>query len=178
MGDTTEGAQENKRGLRLILLGSVASAGYVLLAKMKVVAEGLSVTLRVGGGGTVFVPGLSFALIGVGHLVGLTVGIAMIVGLVISYFVLLPIWTSGDLEGVADITKVINATFKHDIRLIGNGAIAVAAVWTLIKILGPVLKGITDSIASSRKRRATARSWTSPSATCRSPTSRASCCCP
>ncbi|MET9326128.1 oligopeptide transporter, OPT family [Tsukamurella sp. NPDC003166] len=153
VGDTAEGATENKRGLRLILLGSVASAGYVLLAKMKIVAEGLSATLRVGSGGTVFVPGLSFALIGVGHLVGITVGIAMIVGLVISYFVLLPIWTAGDLDGVADISKVINATFKHDIRLIGAGAIAIAAVWTLIKILGPVLKGIADSIASSRKRR-------------------------
>lgn len=153
VGDTAEGASENKRGLRLIVLGSLASAGYALLAKMKIVAEGLSTTLRIGNGGTLFVPGLSFALIGVGHLVGVTVGFAMIVGLVISYFVLLPMWTAGDLPETGSITKVISTAFSTEVRLIGAGAIAVAAVWTLIKILGPVLRGIADSIASSRKRR-------------------------
>lgn len=153
VGDTAEGASENKRGLGLIVLGSLASAGYALLAKMKVVAEGLSTTLRIGNGGTLFVPGLSFALIGVGHLVGVTVGFAMIVGLVISYFVLLPIWTAGDLPDTGSITKVISTAFSTEVRLIGAGAIAIAAVWTLIKILGPVLRGIADSIASSRKRR-------------------------
>ncbi|WP_248490010.1 OPT family oligopeptide transporter [Tsukamurella sp. PLM1] len=153
VGDTAEGASENKRGLHLIILGSVAAAGYALLAKMKFVAEGLSTTLRIGNGGSLFVPGLSFALIGVGHLVGVTVGVAMIVGLVISYFVLLPIWTAGDLPETGSITKVISTAFSTEVRLIGAGAIAIAAVWTLVKILGPVLRGIADSIASSRKRR-------------------------
>ncbi|WP_019201550.1 OPT family oligopeptide transporter [Tsukamurella sp. 1534] len=153
VGDTAEGAQENKRGLRLILLGSFAAAAYALLGKMKVVAEGLSTTFRVGNGGTMFVPGLSFALIGVGHLVGVTVGFAMIVGLVISYFVLLPMWTAGELPDTGDIADAVSGVFATEIRLIGAGAIAVAAIWTLIKILGPVLRGIADSIASSRKRR-------------------------
>ncbi|ADG80766.1 Oligopeptide transporter, OPT family OS=Tsukamurella paurometabola (strain ATCC 8368 / DSM /CCUG 35730 / CIP 100753 / JCM 10117 / KCTC 9821 / NBRC 16120/ NCIMB 702349 / NCTC 13040) OX=521096 GN=Tpau_4197 PE=4 SV=1 [Tsukamurella paurometabola] len=153
VGDTAEGAQENKTGLRLILLGSLASAGYALLGKMKVVAESISIPVKIGSGGTIVVPGLSFALIGVGHLVGVTVGIAMIVGLVISYFVLLPIWTSGELGGGEAFSDVVNGIFKNDIRLIGAGAIAVAAVWTLVKILGPVLRGVAESIASARKRR-------------------------
>lgn len=37
-------------------------------------------------------------------------------------------------------------------RFIGAGTIGVAALWTLFKIVGPVVRGIQGSIASSRAR--------------------------
>jgi hypothetical protein len=43
-----------------------------------------------GTGATTVSTSLSMALIGVGHLVGMAVGIAMLVGLIISWFVLVP----------------------------------------------------------------------------------------
>ena len=48
---------------------------------------------------------LSLALIGVGHLVGLTVGIAMLVGVFISFIVLLPLRTAGQLPAGADLAE-------------------------------------------------------------------------
>lgn len=91
VGDSPTGAEENKAGLRVIVLGAVASAVYSLLTKLKVISDTVSGTLKIGTGGTLFNAGILMSLIGIGHLVGVAVGVAMLVGLLISYAVLLPI---------------------------------------------------------------------------------------
>src|SRR4029079_15899503 len=125
-----------RRSLRAIVLGALASAGFSLLAALKVIGNDVSAAFRVGSGGTLFGASLSLALIGVGHLVGVTVGIAMLVGLLISYGILLPTLTWGDLPSGTDVSDVVSSTFGHEVRFVGAGTIAVAAVWTLLKILG------------------------------------------
>lgn len=154
VGDSTEGHEENKRGLKVIIAGALGAACFLLLAKLKLVAEGVDKAFRVGSGGTMIGSSLSLALIGVGHLVGITVGIAMIVGLVISWGVLLPMYTAGQVGGGEPLADVVGAVFKSDIRLIGAGAMGVAAVWTLLKIIGPIIKGIKDALASTNARAA------------------------
>ena len=95
---------------------------------------------------------LSLALAGVGHLVGVGVGIAMIVGLLISYGVLLPMRTWGTAVADKDLADFVGATFASEVRIVGAGAIAIAAIWTFLKILGPIVTGIRESLASSAKR--------------------------
>ena len=151
--DTEEGADGNRKSLRAILLGAVAAASFSLLAALKLVGNEVSAAFSVGSGGTLFGASLSLALIGVGHLVGVTVGAAMIVGLLISYGVLLPTLTWGDLPADADVSDVVSSTFGTEVRFVGAGAIAVAAVWTLLKILGPIVRGIRAAAVSSRARR-------------------------
>ncbi|MGP5929936.1 OPT family oligopeptide transporter [Corynebacterium glyciniphilum] len=145
--------QDNRDGLRAIVVGGLASAGMSLLSALKVTAAELSTTFRVGAGGTMVGSSLSLALIGVGHLVGPTVGIAMIVGLLISFGLLLPVFTGGELPVVGDISDVVSETFAGDVRFVGAGAMAIAAVWTLLKIIGPVVRGIAASLAASRARK-------------------------
>ncbi|WP_243837805.1 OPT family oligopeptide transporter [Cumulibacter soli] len=153
VGDTERGAQENRGGLRLIVLGGLASAGYALLAGLKVVAGSVTTAFKVGAGGTMIGASMSMALIGIGHLVGISVGIAMIVGLLIAYGVLLPVQTSGELGGIP-LEDGVNSIFANDVRFIGAGAIAIAAIWTLVKMLAPIARGIKDAATSARKRRA------------------------
>ena len=148
-----EGAEENRKSLRAILVAALVAAGFSLLAALKVISNEISTAFRVGSGGTLFGASLSLALIGVGHLVGVTVGAAMIVGLLISYGVLLPTLTSGDVPTTGDISDVVSSTFSTEVRFVGAGAIAVAAVWTLLKILGPIVRGIRAAAVSSRERR-------------------------
>jgi putative OPT family oligopeptide transporter len=148
-----EAAENNRRSLRAIVVGSLAAAGFSLLAALKVIGNEVSAAFRVGSGGTLFGASLSLALIGVGHLVGVTVGAAMIVGLLISYGILLPTLTWGDLPASADVSDVVSTTFGTEVRFVGAGAIAVAAVWTLLKILGPIIRGIRAAAVSSRARR-------------------------
>lgn len=150
VGDTE--SADNSKGLRVIVVGGVASAGYSLLAAMKAVASEVTGFFRVGPGATMLGGSLSLALIGVGHLVGLTVGIAMLVGVFISFIVLLPLRTAGQVGPGVELADAVSATFSSEIRFIGVGAMAVAALWTLLKIARPVVAGVAASLASSRAR--------------------------
>ncbi|WP_420174800.1 OPT family oligopeptide transporter [Luteococcus sp. OSA5] len=150
VGDSAEGGEENARGLKVITVAGLSAAAFTLLAKTKAVAEGVSHTFRVGTGGTMVGTSLSMALIGVGHLVGITVGIAMVVGLLISYGVILPFMTRGQLDPAEPLDSAVQAIFSSDVRLIGAGTMAVAAVWTLVKIIGPIIKGISESLAAHK----------------------------
>jgi putative OPT family oligopeptide transporter len=154
VGETAvDGGEGNKRSLIAILVGSLVAAGFSLLAAMKVILSDVSAYFRVGSGGSMVGASLSLALIGVGHLVGVTVGFAMVVGLVISFFVLLPTLTWGNIADGSAVEDVVSSTFSHDVRFVGAGAIAIAAIWTLLKIMGPIVKGIRASAASTRARR-------------------------
>ena len=145
--------EENAKGLRVIVAGGITSAVMALLTAMKAAASEVTAYFKLGAGATTLGTSLSTALIGVGHLVGLPVGIAMLVGVVISYFILLPIFTTGDITGATALADVVDTTFSDDIRFIGVGTMAIAAIWTLLKIAAPIAVGIRQSLASSRARK-------------------------
>ena len=154
VGAGVGGAEENKRGLAAIMLSSLVSAAYAILAQTKIVAAEAARSFPFGAGATTVTTSLSMALIGVGHLVGLAVGIAMFVGLLISWFVLVP-WQTGlaGIASVADLETLVSTTFRSKVRFIGAGTIGVAALWTLLKIIAPIIKGVTSAIAASRARK-------------------------
>ena len=155
VGAGVGGAEENKRGLAAILASSLASAGYFLLAKAKLVAEAASKSFRLGQGATAASASFSMALIGVGHLVGMAVGIAMIVGLLISWAWIVPHWTTDPTlitAAAGDLDKLVSSAFRQKARIIGAGTIGLAAIWTLLKIIGPIFKGIAAALAANRAR--------------------------
>ena len=149
---SAEGAAENKAGLSALLWNSLVAAGFTLLTQMKVAAGEVSKWFSVGAGATGIAGGPGFALFGVGHLVGLSVGLAQLVGLVTGWWILLPILT----QGVAgpDAETIANTVFRADVRFFGAGVIAVAALWTLLKIARPVIGGIRSAMAASKARHA------------------------
>jgi putative OPT family oligopeptide transporter len=155
VGAGVGGAEENKRGLAAIVLSSIVSAAYAFLAQTKFLAADAAKTFKFGGGATTVSTSLSMALIGVGHLVGLGVGIAMFIGLLISWFVLVP-WQTGMAGALTapDLEALVGTLFREKVRFIGAGTIGVAAIWTLVKIIGPIVKGIASAIAANRARRA------------------------
>ncbi len=152
VGDTHSGAADNQRGLHTIIMGALASAGYSLLNAFKVLNSSISTAFKVGSGGSIFGVGMSFALIGVGHLVGLTVGISMLIGMGLSYGVLLPFYSAGRVEDGSGMADSISTIFAQDVRFVGAGTMAIAAIWTFIKIVGPIVKGIKEAVISSRAR--------------------------
>jgi len=153
VGESSRGAEEGRIGIRMIATGSVAGAGFVLLSNLKVLASDVSWYFRAGPAGSMLGASLSMALIGVGHLVGLGVGIAMLVGMAISFGIILPIYSVGQFGAGEAVSDVIDKVFSDDVRMIGAGTIAIASIWTLLKIMRPIIKGITSSIAATRNRR-------------------------
>jgi putative OPT family oligopeptide transporter len=158
VGAGVGGTEENRRGLVMIVVSSIASAGYALLAAMQVVAGAAAKSLRVGGGSgaTQVSTSFSLALIGVGHLVGLAVGAAMFLGLLISWAYLVPHYTSlaGAIPAGTSLDDFVGDTFVHKVRFIGAGTIGVAAIWTLLRIIGPIVAGVSGAIAANRERKA------------------------
>ena len=157
VGAGVGGPEENRRGLVMIIWSSVAAALYQLLASMGAVAGSAAKSFRTGGGSSATQVSASFslALIGVGHLVGLAVGAAMFVGLLISWAYLVPHYTSiaGAIPVGTSLDDFIGDTFVHKVRFIGAGTIGIAAIWTLLRIIGPIVSGIRGALASNHKRK-------------------------
>jgi putative OPT family oligopeptide transporter len=147
-----EGGEESARGLGIIVVNAVVSAGFAILTQTKLVAAEAATWFRVGAGATGISGGLSFALLGAGHLVGISVGMAMFAGVVIGWWILLPILTSGgSVTGTAEV--IATTMFRSDVRFFGAGVIGVAAIWTLLKIAGPVVGGVRSALAASAAKR-------------------------
>ena len=146
------GSEENKRGLATILVNSLLSAGLSLLISMKLVAGEIARYFKVGAGATGASTSLSLALVGVGHLVGLSVGLAMLLGMAISWIGLVPYFSQG-VAG-ADAAEIAGSVFREKARFIGAGTIGVAAIWTLLKIIGPIVQGLKSAMAASAARSA------------------------
>src|SRR5687768_4753111 len=147
VGAGVGGAEENRRGLKMIVLSSLVSAAYAILAQTKLAVTAAARSFPFAGGATSVTSSLSMALIGVGHLVGMAVGIAMLVGVIISFFILLP-WLTGTAGLPAtDVEAFVGTVFRQEVRFIGAGTIGVAAIWTLLRILGPIISGIRTAIA-------------------------------
>jgi putative OPT family oligopeptide transporter len=147
-----DGAEESARGLWVLIWGSLASAGFAILTQTKLVAAEAAAWFRAGAGATGIAGGLSFALLGVGHLVGLSVGMAQLLGLVTGWWVLLPNLTAGQPMPGESVEAWASAVFRSEVRFFGAGVIGVAAVWALLRIAGPVLRGIRSAFAASRAR--------------------------
>ena len=146
--------EESRDGLRAVLWGSVVSATFALIVATRVFASDVVRYFRVGARGvTGFDFFLSFALFAVGHLVGLWVGIAMLVGALIGWAWGVPHYSA--LAASTDsIVHLAQATWSHQVRFVGAGTIGVAAVWTLAKLIRPVAAGLRSAMAASRARAA------------------------
>jgi putative OPT family oligopeptide transporter len=156
VGAGVGGTEENRRGLSMIIWSSIVSAGYALLAAMQLVAGAARKSFTVGSGATQVSTSFSLALIGVGHLVGVAVGAAMFIGLLISWAYLVPHYTSlaGAIPAGTSLDDFIGDVFVHKVRFIGAGTIGIAAIWTLLRIIGPIIAGIRGAIAANVERKA------------------------
>src|SRR6476660_7714913 len=157
VGAGVGGAEENRRGLALISGSTLVSAAYFIIAKTRLLVDAAARNFRVGAGASGISANLSMALIGVGHLVGLAVGLAMVVGLLISWAVIVPHWTQDPgiiAQAAGDLDKLVGTAFKLKARMVGAGTIGVAAIWTLLRIIGPIVAGIRAALAANRERKA------------------------
>jgi len=154
VGAGVGGAEENRRGLNMILASSIVSALFAAVAQTRLLVAEVARAFPLGGGATAASASLSMALIGVGHLVGITVGIAMLIGMLISWGVLVPWQTSLAGLPASELEGFVNTVFREKVRFIGAGTIGVAAIWTLLRILGPIIAGIRTALAANRERRA------------------------
>ncbi|MFL5551695.1 MAG: OPT family oligopeptide transporter [Gemmatimonadaceae bacterium] len=151
-GETKDDTGEAREGLRAVILGSVASAGLAIVTATRIAAGGLTGFYRIGAtAASGYDFGWSLALLGAGHLVGLSVGMAMLLGQVISWLIALPILTS---MNPATATEALGAhtiaIWRTQVRFLGAGVIGIAAIYTLARLAKPVVGGLVSTLAASR----------------------------
>jgi putative OPT family oligopeptide transporter len=150
-GDTPEAEADSRNGLVVLMAGAVTAAAFAVLTAMQVFAGEVSRFFRTpNDGATGLGAQMSLALLGAGHLVGIAVGAAQLVGLVITWGVAVPLLTAHAPAGAAaDIAQTV---WSHKVRFLGAGAIGVSAIWTLVKLAVPLAAGVTSALAAQRKR--------------------------
>ena len=146
-----DGNEESRQGLAAITVNAIASAVFFALSQTRLVVDEAAVYFRVGASSTGVASSLSMALFGVGHLVGISVGMAMFAGILIAWGVLVPVLTAA-LPAADSAQHLALGVFRTDIRFFGAGVIGVAAVWTFSRILGPIVAGLRAAMAASAAR--------------------------
>jgi putative OPT family oligopeptide transporter len=144
---------DTREGLWAVIYGSIASAVLYLLTASRLAAAEVTGVFRVGSGpgASGYDMSFSMALLGAGYLVGLSVGAAMLFGLVIAWAAAVPILTSILPASGQGLEDFVGSVWLHKVRFIGAGAIAIAAIWTLTKLAGPVISGVVSTMAASRR---------------------------
>ncbi|KAF1691706.1 oligopeptide transporter, OPT family [Pseudoxanthomonas jiangsuensis] len=104
--------------------------------------------------------GLSPALLGVGYIVGLNVGIVVLSGAILSWHIAIPLYHAFFLgsdpalaAGIAGApaADAAFAIWSAKIRFLGVGAMLVGGVWTLFSLRNSLLAGIRSGFAAARK---------------------------
>ncbi len=140
--EASPNAVERRRGPLIVLVGALTSAGTAIVSATGVTTTGIAHFFRVGAGATGLQLGYSLALFGAGHLVGLSVGLAMLTGVIIAWGIATPILSAG-IEGPAADAAL--GVWRTQVRFLGAGAIGVAAIWSLLKLVRPVMTGLLDT---------------------------------
>ena len=103
---------------------------------------------------------LSPALLGVGYIVGLNIGIVVLSGSILSWHIAIPIYHAFFQQTDPALASSIVGASPEDaafaiwsakIRYLGVGAMLVGGVWTLFSLRKSLLSGVRSGIAAARK---------------------------
>ena len=137
-------------GIKELAAGG-ALAGFMSFCSngLRVIADSASYWFKSGTAIFQLPMGFSMALLGAGYLVGLTGGIAILLGISIAWGIAVPYFSShipqpSDMEMAAFAMKL----WKEKVRFIGAGTIGIAAVWTLLMLIKPMVEGMKMSFKS------------------------------
>lgn len=130
-----------------ILFGGVlASLVSFASSGLKLLVEGTGYWFTYGRSIFQLPLGFSLAMLSAGYIIGITSGIAILIGVLITWGIIVPVLTAErimtDGISVADFATTI---WQNDVRFIGVGTLAISAVWALITLIKPIIKGIKHS---------------------------------
>jgi putative OPT family oligopeptide transporter len=159
------------RGAKLLSLAAAAGALVKLAAAngLRLIPDTAAAAGYVGRGIAFVGTNLSPALLGVGYICGLNVGIVMLAGSIISWDIAIPIYSSHFLDGNPALAAKLAglsaedaayALWSQQMRFLGVGAMLIGGLWTLVSLRGSLLAGIRSGFAATRRAQARAAAGT------------------
>ena len=149
-------------GAKLLSVAAAAGAAVKLAAEngLQLIPDTASIGRYFGRAIGYFSNDLSPALLGVGYICGLNVGIVMTLGAIISFNIAIPTFSAHFLSGHPDLaaqvtgipaTDAAQLIWRRQIRFIGVGGMLVGGLWTLVSLRGSLLAGISSGVAAMRR---------------------------
>ncbi len=151
-----------------ILAGAALIGGFMKLAAgsgMRLISDTAAGAAWLGKGIAYAGTNLSPALLGVGYIVGLNIGIVVLAGGVIGWNIAIPLYSvfaESNPELLAAITGACGAIgtgdaecaagviWSREVRYLGVGAMLIGGVWTLISLRKSLFSGIRTGLAVAR----------------------------
>ncbi len=147
-----ESGQMGPEGLRQIVRTGLAGGLFKVFGDLVGLwPERLQVSRAIGSSVTAFGVTLSPALLAVGLIVGLNIGILMFLGGACNWLIAIPIYSHfhpkpEDLSVAAWADQI----WRDQTRYIGVGAMLVGGLWTVFKMRKTLLKGVTSGLQAYR----------------------------
>ena len=139
--------EEGDSGVKDIAYGGIFAATVAFFTNgLRVVADGTSAWVSSGKAMFQLPMGFSLALVGAGYLIGIVGGLAMLLGVILTWGVAVPYFTAhADVAADANMVDVAMTAWKTKVRFIGVGTIGIAAIWTLLILMKPMIEGMVHS---------------------------------
>jgi len=155
-------AGENpSQGIRILALSALGGAFAKLAAAsgLKLIPDAAASAGFFGKYLAYFGTNLSPALIGVGYIVGLNVGIVVLAGAMLSWNIAIPLYVATALPGNAELAQaaaglpaedIAGLVWSKQIRYLGVGAMLVGGLWALVSLRHSLASGIKSGLAAAR----------------------------
>ena len=149
------------QGVKLLAGSSLVGAIAKIAGEsgLRVFADTAAMAGYVGKGIAYIGTNLSPALLGVGYIVGLNIGVVVVAGGVISWHFGIPIYAANFLDtdpalaariATLDPEAAARAIWGAQIRYLGVGAMLIGGIWTLISMRKSIMSGIRSGLAAAR----------------------------
>lgn len=149
VGSASTNAKSGITGMKDIVSGGIIAALINLFSGGFGYLSGAMISwFNVGKGVVTCLPfGFSPALLGAGYLIGIASGMAILFGLVVTWAGFVPYFMSlTPIPEGKELADVAMSVWSGKVRFMGAGLIGIAAIWTLIMLMRPILDGIRMSI--------------------------------
>jgi putative OPT family oligopeptide transporter len=155
-------AGENpQQGIKVLGGAALAGAAVKLAAAsgLRMIPDSAALTGYLGKALIYLGTDLSPALLGVGYILGLNVGIVIVAGGIISWDIVIPIYNAFYLPQNAPLAQAVAglsggdlsfALWSKHVRYLGVGAMLVGGIWTLIRLRSSLLSGVRSGLAVTR----------------------------
>lgn len=143
-------AKIDRQPAKEILYGSLLAATVSFATNgLRIIGDGASFWFKLGQSIFQIPMGFSLALIGAGSLISLASGIAVLVGAIIAWGIAVPYFTGLSPTSVdIDMASFAQKIWAEKVRMMGVGTLGIAAIWTLLTLLKPMIQGVRLSIAT------------------------------
>ena len=143
---------DNKKGVAgmndIVGGGIIAALINLFSGGFGYLATEMTAWINIGKNAVTCIPlGFSPALLGAGYLIGLASGLAILFGLVATWLGFVPYFMSvANIPDGTSLTDAAMSIWSAKVRFMGAGTIGIAAIWTLITLLKPIIDGVKMSI--------------------------------